>query len=97
MPQAAATPLPTVIQCSGFLLFKTEGGKFLLVNPYVGAGNVLIDEDTNLLQTLNAMQYSQADNAAQVLRAATRLTTLQLQLAQAGIIPDAETQPDTAE
>lgn len=95
MPQAAATPLPTVIQCSCFLLFKTEGGKFLLVNPYVGAGNVLIDEDTNLLQTLNAMQYSQAETIKQLVRATERITTLHMHCAQAGIIT--QDKPTTTE
>lgn len=89
----------SIKRLTGVLLIQLDaaGTRFALLNALVNGNTVLMDENTTVAQSITALQHSQADNAAHVLRAATRLTTLQLQLAQAGIIPDAETQPDTAE
>lgn len=74
---------------TGVLLFQLddEGKNFLLFSHLVSGENVLLDDVTTLNQAINRLQCSQADAAKELLRATTRLTSLQISLAQTVAAP----------
>lgn len=80
----------TLERQTGFVLIQLDdaGTQFLLLDLLVNGGNVLVDEKTTVTQIVTELQRSQAEAANELLRLATKLTSLQIRLAEAGVIPD---------